>query len=252
MNRRTLIIGLCTTAIAPTMARAQPATRVYRVGLLSPGPAPHITDPLMVALSERNQPVDAITLTDALRTGGVLEAVGGAGYIAELAACVPTAANAGHYSRIVREKALLRSLASIATEIASGAYDAPPNVDQRAEIDSRRAGGFAIAAGQATVQVPLRRARWRMAFEHLLDQIDSAARAVQFVAQQLIGRAGRQAKTAVHALAQNRFSLRTVARAPKFLAQVRLHGARPDNHIQEYMRPRLKMPAGSKDFFKAR
>jgi replicative DNA helicase len=84
----------------------------------------------MVALSERNQPVDAITLTDALRTGGVLEAVGGAGYIAELAACVPTAANAGHYARIVREKSLLRSLASISTEIASGAYDSPPNVDE--------------------------------------------------------------------------------------------------------------------------
>jgi replicative DNA helicase len=84
----------------------------------------------MVALSERNQPVDAITLTDALRTGGVLEAVGGVGYIAELAACVPTAANAGHYARIVREKALLRSLASISTEIASGAYDSPPNVDE--------------------------------------------------------------------------------------------------------------------------
>lgn len=84
----------------------------------------------MVALSERSQPVDAITLTDALRTGGVLEAVGGAGYIAELAACVPTAANAGHYARIVREKALLRSLASTSTEIASGAYDSPPNVDE--------------------------------------------------------------------------------------------------------------------------
>jgi replicative DNA helicase len=84
----------------------------------------------MVGLSERNQPVDAITLTDALRTAGVLEAVGGTGYIAEVAACVPTAANAGHYARIVREKALLRSLASISTEIASGAYDSPPNVDE--------------------------------------------------------------------------------------------------------------------------
>jgi replicative DNA helicase len=84
----------------------------------------------MVALSERNQPVDAITLTDALRTSGVLEAIGGVGYIAELAACVPTAANAGHYARIVREKALLRSLASISTEIASGAYDSPANVDE--------------------------------------------------------------------------------------------------------------------------
>jgi replicative DNA helicase len=84
----------------------------------------------MVALVERLQPVDAITLTDALRTRGALEAIGGSGYIAELAAGVPTAANVAHYARIVREKAVLRGLASIATEIASGAYDAPPNVDE--------------------------------------------------------------------------------------------------------------------------
>jgi replicative DNA helicase len=92
----------------------------------------------MVALSERSQPVDAITLTDALRTGGVLEAVGGAGYIAELAACVPTAAHAAHYARIVREKALLRSLASISTEIASGAYDSPSNVDEYLDESEHR------------------------------------------------------------------------------------------------------------------
>jgi replicative DNA helicase len=84
----------------------------------------------MVALIEHLQPVDAITLTDALRTRGVLEAIGGAAYIAELAAGVPTAANVAHYARIVREKAVLRGLASVATEIASGAYDSPTNVDE--------------------------------------------------------------------------------------------------------------------------
>ena len=84
----------------------------------------------MVLLSERNQPVDAITLTDTLRNHGALEAIGGAGYVAELAACVPTAANVAHYARIVREKAILRSLASVATEIAGGAYEAPANVDE--------------------------------------------------------------------------------------------------------------------------
>jgi replicative DNA helicase len=84
----------------------------------------------MVALTERSHPVDAITLTDALRTRGALEGIGGPGYIAELAACVPTAANVAHYARIVREKAVLRSLASVATEIATGAYEAPSNVDE--------------------------------------------------------------------------------------------------------------------------
>jgi replicative DNA helicase len=84
----------------------------------------------MVELSDRNQPVDAITLTDALKTRGALESIGGPAYVAELAATVPTAANVAHYARIVREKAVLRSLATIATEIASSAYEAPANVDE--------------------------------------------------------------------------------------------------------------------------
>jgi replicative DNA helicase len=82
----------------------------------------------MAELSDRNQPVDAITMTDALRTRGKLEAIGGPAYITELAACVPTAANVAHYARIVREKAVLRALASTATEIASCAYDSPLDV----------------------------------------------------------------------------------------------------------------------------
>ena len=83
----------------------------------------------MVELTDHSQPVDAITLTDALRTKGALEAVGGPAYIAELASIVPTAANVSHYARIVREKAVLRSLASIATDIASSSYEAPADVD---------------------------------------------------------------------------------------------------------------------------
>jgi replicative DNA helicase len=84
----------------------------------------------MADLSDRSQPVDAITLTDALRSRGVLEQTGGPAYIAELAAIVPTAANVGHYARIVREKSVLRNLASVATDIASSAFEAPPNVDE--------------------------------------------------------------------------------------------------------------------------
>ena len=84
----------------------------------------------MMELSDHNQPVDAITLTDALRTKSVLEQIGGPAYIAELADAVPTAANVGHYARIVREKAVLRSLATIATDIASSAYEANADVDE--------------------------------------------------------------------------------------------------------------------------
>jgi len=84
----------------------------------------------MIELTDQPSPVDAITLKDWLRKNGKLESVGGPAYIAELASIVPTASNITYYARLVREKAILRSLASVSTEIASGAYEGPPNVDE--------------------------------------------------------------------------------------------------------------------------
>ena len=45
------------------------------------------------------------------------------------------------------------------------------------------------------------------AFEYLLDQINAATRAVEFIAEQLIGRAGRGAKAAMHAGPQDGLGL---------------------------------------------
>jgi len=78
---------------------------------------------VMLDLAQRRTPIDAITLGDALRARGRLEHIGGPAYITELAACVPTAINAPYYARIVREKAVLRAVVSVASEIASAAYD---------------------------------------------------------------------------------------------------------------------------------
>jgi replicative DNA helicase len=68
-------------------------------------------------------------MTEALRTRGKLQAIGGPAYIADLAGCVPTAANVAYYTRIVREKAVLRALASTTSEIAASAYDDPLDVN---------------------------------------------------------------------------------------------------------------------------
>jgi replicative DNA helicase len=84
----------------------------------------------MAELADRNQPVDAITLTEALRAQGVLEEVGGAAYIAQLVARVPTAANIAFYARIVREKSVLRRLVGISTGIAAEAYERQSDVDE--------------------------------------------------------------------------------------------------------------------------
>ncbi|MFQ5849689.1 MAG: replicative DNA helicase [Candidatus Binatia bacterium] len=84
----------------------------------------------MMELSDRNEPVDIITLSDSLKAKGSLEAVGGSAYLASLNAMVPTAANITYYARIVREKAIRRYLINAATKIATRGFEDQENVDE--------------------------------------------------------------------------------------------------------------------------
>jgi len=74
-------------------------------------------------LDESGVPPDMVTITDILRQQGSLEKVGGATYVASLAALSPTAANIEHYARIIEEKSLLRSLITMANRIAGMGYE---------------------------------------------------------------------------------------------------------------------------------
>jgi replicative DNA helicase len=58
----------------------------------------------------KGDPVDPITVADALTKRGEISKVGGAGYLHHLVQTVPTAANAEYYAEIVHEKAVLRGL----------------------------------------------------------------------------------------------------------------------------------------------
>jgi len=84
----------------------------------------------MIEITDRNEPVDLITLSDFLKGKNELEAVGGSAYLAALADFVPTAANISYYAKIVREKAILRSLITTATEIATRGYEEQGNVEE--------------------------------------------------------------------------------------------------------------------------
>ena len=81
-------------------------------------------------LYQRNEPVDLVTVTTALKSKGVLEEAGGASYLAALVDRVPSAANAVSYARIVREKSVLRHLIDGAAEIAERAYREEGEVDE--------------------------------------------------------------------------------------------------------------------------
>ncbi len=81
----------------------------------------------MIALGQAQQGIDLITLTDQLHRSGELEATGGAAYLAQLVDGVPHVTNVEHYARIVKEKALLRSLIHQAHAIQQQAFSAEQN-----------------------------------------------------------------------------------------------------------------------------
>src|SRR2546428_13442333 len=85
----------------------------------------------MVDLTERSEPVDLITLSETLKARGELAEAGGAAYLAELTERVPTAANAAHYAKIVRERSILRGLIESSTWIATRGAQARPNPRDR-------------------------------------------------------------------------------------------------------------------------
>ncbi len=80
-------------------------------------------------ISEKSRPSDLVTLNDYLRDKKQIDAVGGAVYLASLVDTVPSAANIVHYSKIVKEKAILRNLIGTATDILTKSYNAGSDVD---------------------------------------------------------------------------------------------------------------------------
>ncbi|WP_344007797.1 DnaB-like helicase N-terminal domain-containing protein, partial [Isoptericola halotolerans] len=76
----------------------------------------------IIDLYGRGEPADAITVVAELTKRGEIGRIGGASYIHDLMAGVPTAANAGYYARIVHERAVLRRLVEAGTKIVQLGY----------------------------------------------------------------------------------------------------------------------------------
>ena len=83
----------------------------------------------VIDLYSRGEPADAVTVAAELTRSGELVKIGGAAYLHTLVASVPTAANAGYYARIVKEKAILRRLVEAGTRIVQMSYDETGEVD---------------------------------------------------------------------------------------------------------------------------
>ncbi|WP_338558920.1 replicative DNA helicase [Erwinia sp. E_sp_B04_7] len=102
----------------------------------------------MQRLLELGKPIDLITLSESLETRAELNLVGGFAYLAELSKNTPSSANIGAYADIVRERAVVREMISVANEIADAGYD-PQGRTSEDLLDLAESRVFQIAESRA-------------------------------------------------------------------------------------------------------
>ncbi len=98
---------------------------------------------VILELYDRREPVDIVTVSEALERRDALEQVGGSAYLTSLINLTPTAVNAIHYGRIVERKGVLRNLIGAAGKIAAIGYDDSADVSE--SIDRAEAELFAVS-----------------------------------------------------------------------------------------------------------
>jgi replicative DNA helicase len=96
----------------------------------------------MLALHEGGRQIDPMLLGQLLKDAGQYENVGGAAFLLELSQEVATAAHAEYYARIVRDKAVLRSLIHASTDIIQESYET--GVDARSMLSRAEERVFRI------------------------------------------------------------------------------------------------------------
>ena len=100
-------------------------------------PAHELIYDAILDLYGRGDPADPVTVSAELTKRGDSARVGGAPYLHTLISSVPTAANAGYYARIVRDRAILRRLVEAGTKIVQLGYSESGDVDDA--VDSAQA-----------------------------------------------------------------------------------------------------------------
>ena len=102
----------------------------------------------MQRLLELGKPIDLITISESLEQKGNLNAVGGFAYLAELSKNTPSTANISAYADIVRERAIVREMISVAHEIADYGYN-PQGRNSEDLLDMAESKIFQIAENRA-------------------------------------------------------------------------------------------------------
>jgi replicative DNA helicase len=126
---------------------------------------------VIVDLSTRGEPADAVTVAAELDRRGLLRRIGGAPYLHTLISTVPTAANAGYYAGIVAEKALLRRLVEAGTRVVQYGYAGAEGSDVAEVVDRAQAEIYDVTDRRLSEDfVPL-----EQLLQPTMDEIDAIA-----------------------------------------------------------------------------
>ena len=87
----------------------------------------------IISLFNKGQRADLITITEELRSSGLLDSAGGPGYVASLTDTVPTSANVEYYAKVVLESSVRRQLLTISSRIIADAHD--DSIESRAVLE---------------------------------------------------------------------------------------------------------------------
>ena len=126
----------------------------------------HVYDAIC-SLYAQGEPADPVTVAEALRRAGLLDALGGTAALISLQAGTPATTNAARYARIVEEHALLRRLISVAGDMAEMGYELPDDVP--AALDRAEAMVYEVAQRRVTDS----QASIRDLLEKTLDHIEA-------------------------------------------------------------------------------
>ncbi len=97
----------------------------------------------MLALYQKGEPIDVVTLSSKLKERKVLSEIGGAGYLSELASAAASPGSARHYAQNVQTKFVLRSLIDAAAKIGELGFEEDRDVEQL--LDEAQSAIFSVS-----------------------------------------------------------------------------------------------------------
>ena len=113
-----------------------------------------------LALLERGEPIDQVSVAHELSLHDRLEGVGGTDYLGHLVLVVPTSVHIEHYGRIVQHTSIMRQLIRVGGDIAAIGYESGP--DPEASLSKAENLLFRVRSGRGSSD-----------FTHIRDVLDT-------------------------------------------------------------------------------